>query len=157
MLGSFFPTNFYKLFSIIAKAEFQSMILKILDLLHDNYVWVHFSEQNGSFQLSKYGNNNPIGEAYCKLVSIYSKSYCSCCVSIDSCFSSIVCKIIRITHQHYPDVTLPPLIGKEKPTGHFLLHVVNYHSSLLFIQLIQIFIVAWQDKFRQKINIAIQQ
>lgn len=47
-------------------------------------------------------------------------------------------------------------MGNEKHPGCLLLYIVNCHSPLLFIQLIQIG-VARQGKFKQKINIVIQQ
>lgn len=81
------------------------------------------------------------------------ESSCSFFTSVDSCFSPILCKNIRIVHQYYTDVILPPFIGNEKHTRRLLLHIVSCHSSLLLIQLIQIFIVAWQGKFRQKIDL----
>lgn len=145
------------MFSHISKKQnFSLWYLKIFNLILANYM--HLSCPNDIF--FNQANRNIIIQSLRRpvnLVLFAQKGSFSIFASVDSCSSTILGKNIRTVHQYYTDVILPPFIGNEKHTGCLLLHIVNWHSSLLFIQLIHTFIVTWQDKFRQKINIATQQ
>lgn len=136
--------------------NFNLWYLKIFNLILANYM--HLSCPNDIF--FNQAHRNVIIQPLRRPVNLFlfaQKGTCSIFASVDSCSSTILCKNIRTVRQYYTDVILPPFIGNGKHAGCLLFHIVNCHSSLLFTQLIHMFIVTQQDRFRQKINTATQQ